>query len=158
MSQLFTSLLTVFIQIWGVFVTPVLNRGPLGFSVKLYGPRIKCGVAVLLLALLPLSAHAARFSGQYLLHICASDQNGNEITPGGHIACQAYIAGILDYHNLIRSLGTAPSVDFCVPDGVSMNTLQKQTQSYVLRNRVQHDRFVAAPGVALGLYAFYPCR
>lgn len=102
--------------------------------------------------------HAARFSGQYLLHVCASDENGKEIVAGGHLACQAYIAGVLDYHALIRSMGTAPSVDFCVPEDVSMNDIQKRVYSHVYRNQKQHNSFIAAPGVALGLFEYYPCR
>ncbi|MCB1721859.1 MAG: hypothetical protein KDI11_08910, partial [Alphaproteobacteria bacterium] len=68
-------------------------------------------------------AVAARFSGDYLLQVCGSDKQGNELLSGGHIACQAYISGLMDYHNLIRSLGTAPSVDFCVPEGTPFLTI-----------------------------------
>jgi len=103
-------------------------------------------------------AQAARFSGQYLMSMCASDAQGREITPGGHIACQAYIAGILDYHTLIKSLGTAPGIDFCVPEGASMRGIQNKVQSYVLPNRKQHSGFIAAPGVALGLHNAFPCK
>jgi hypothetical protein len=102
-------------------------------------------------------AYAARFSGDYLLYVCDSDKDGKETTPGGHIACQAYIAGVIDYHNLVRSLGTAPSVDFCIPESVDMNVLQEQVRAYILRHRYQHGKFVAAPGVALALYENYPC-
>ena len=108
--------------------------------------------------LLPFQAQAARFSGQYLMSVCASDEKGREITPGGHIACQAYIAGILDYHTLIKSLGTAPGIDFCVPESAGMTKIQNRVQSYVLRNKNQHSSFIAAPGVALGLYNAFPCK
>ena len=115
-------------------------------------------IAIFLLSASPANqAQAARFTGGYLIHMCSSDENGRELVDGAHIACQAYIAGVLDYHNLIRSLGTAPSVDFCIPEGVNMNTLQKNVLSYFIRNRHQHERFVAAPGVALALYSAYPC-
>lgn len=103
-------------------------------------------------------ARAAQFSGSYLLHICGVDENGKERVAGGHIACQAYIAGILDYHNLISSLGASPSVDFCVPDTVDLKTLQAQVYSYVYRHQRQHNVFTAAPAVALALYQFYPCK
>ena len=106
----------------------------------------------------PLQAQAARFSGQYLMSVCASDKNGKEITPGGHIACQAYIAGILDYHTLLKSLGTAPGIDFCVPEKASMAQVQNRVQSYVLRHQNQHSSFIAASGVALALYNAYPCQ
>lgn len=103
-------------------------------------------------------AQAAQFSGEYLLSMCARDKAGKEITPGGHIACQAYIAGILDYHALIKSMGTAPGIDFCVPENMPMNQVHDRVQSYVMRNRQQHNSFIAAPGVALGLYNAFPCK
>ena len=103
------------------------------------------------------TAQAARFSGEYLLNMCASDKNGKELVKGGHIACQAYIAGVLDYHNLIRSLGTAPSVDFCVPANATLNDLQKRVVSYIFRNKNEHAKFIASPGVALALYEMFPC-
>jgi hypothetical protein len=103
-------------------------------------------------------AYAAQFSGQYLIEMCASDAAGKETVAGGHIACQAYIAGIMDYHALIKSMGTAPSVDFCVPDKMPMNRIQHSVQSYILKNQKQHSSFIAAPGVALGLYNAFPCQ
>jgi len=106
----------------------------------------------------PLAAQSARFSGSYLLQVCGVDEQGNELTPGGHIACQAYIAGILDYHNLIRSLGAAPAVDFCVPDGADLNEVQARISRYLAENRHEQGPFIAAPGVALGLFESYPCK
>lgn len=103
-------------------------------------------------------AGAARFSGEYLMYVCGRDENGKELVSGGHIACQAYIAGVLDYHNLIRSMGAAPGVDFCVPENVDMYHLQDQVLSYIFRHREQHAKFVASPGVALALYSAYPCK
>lgn len=114
-----------------------------------------CAVA---LAFNPASAFAAQFSGDYLLSMCASDEKGRELTPGGHIACQAYIAGVLDYHNLMRSLGTSPSVDFCVPEGVSIKGLQNAVVRYLSKRRGQHGSFTAAPAVALALFSAYPCK
>lgn len=103
-------------------------------------------------------AQSARFSGDYLLQMCGYDEAGKEIVEGGHIACQAYIAGILDYHALIRSMGTAPSVDFCVPENVTMNEVHQKITSYVFRNKHEQGPFIAAPGVALGLFQAYPCK
>ena len=97
------------------------------------------------------------FTGKYLMSMCAQDESGRELVRGGHTACQAYIAGILDYHALIKSLGTAPGIDFCVPDRASMNEVHKRVQSYVLKNSKQHSHFIAAPAVALGLHDAYPC-
>lgn len=121
------------------------------------GKFLRLGILLAAL-LLPGSVSAARFSGEYLLHVCASDKNGKELVPGGHIACQAYIAGVLDYHNLIHSLGTAPTVDFCVPEEVDMYELQTRVESYVFKNKEEHMGFIAAPGVALALYSYYPCK
>lgn len=109
------------------------------------------------LLLMPQTSKAAEFSGDYLLHMCSSDKDGKEITPGGHVACQAYIAGVLDYHTLIRSLGTSPSVDFCVPKDVGLNDLQKQVVRYLILNKSEHGGFIASPGVALALFEKYPC-
>ena len=118
----------------------------------------KAFIVLVALLLVPSSVQAAQFSGQYLISMCASDEKGNEIVSGGHIACQAYIAGILDYHALIKSLGTAPGIDFCVPEKMPMNQVQKKVQSHVLQNRKQHSSFIAAPGVALGLHNAFPCK
>ncbi|HRC27617.1 MAG TPA: Rap1a/Tai family immunity protein [Alphaproteobacteria bacterium] len=102
-------------------------------------------------------AHAREFSADYLLQMCSSTRSGAEMVPGGHIACQSYLAGVIDYHVLLRSLGTAPSVDFCIPPDIELDTIQKVVTLYLMRNR-QHDSFVAAPAVALALYQTWPCR
>jgi hypothetical protein len=103
-------------------------------------------------------ADAARFSGDYLLQLCASDEQGGELVKGGHTACQAYIAGVMDYHTLIQSLGTSPSVDFCVPEGTPINEIHKRVAGYIAKNHHEQGPFIAAPGVALALYQAYPCR
>ncbi len=100
---------------------------------------------------------AAEFSGAYLLRLCNFGPDGKETVAGGHAACQSYIAGVIDYHNLIRSLGTAPSVDFCVPDKTTLYDLQMAVVRYLTVNG-QHDGFVAAPAVALALFDVYPCK
>ena len=110
------------------------------------------------LILMPAQSYAARFSGEYLISVCGVDEDGRELAPGAHTACQAYIAGVVDYHNLLSSLGTAPSVSFCVPEDVSMNNLQIAVHRYFVKNRVEHAKFVAAPGVALALYEIFPCE
>lgn len=119
--------------------------------------RIILWTLVAAIMLWPPAAMAARFSGEYLIYVCASDKDGKEVVKGGHGVCQSYIAAVIDYHNLIHSLGTAPTVDFCVPENVGMNTLQKQVYAYMVKNKKEHTGFVAAPGVALALYAYYPC-
>ncbi len=101
-------------------------------------------------------AQAARFSGAYMLNICGVDKDGKEVAPGAHTACQSYIAGVIDYHNMLRSMKIAPEINICVPEGVSMNQLHLVVLKYLERNS-QHDSFVVAPAVLLALYEKYPC-
>lgn len=116
------------------------------------------GLCLLLyLSVLPSPLYAARFTGEYLLRVCGFDENGEELVEGGHIACQAYISGVLDYHNLIRSMGAAPSVDFCVPSEEGLTVLQGKLVDYLLKNREDHKQFIASPGVALAFFEYYPC-
>ena len=96
------------------------------------------------------------FSGAYLRDLCTRNMMGGETVEGSHTACQAYIAGVIDYHDLLRSLGTAPSVDFCVPNTVVMNELQDVVWKYLEKN-TQHNAFSASPAVALALFEKYPC-
>ncbi|MEM7651097.1 MAG: Rap1a/Tai family immunity protein [Pseudomonadota bacterium] len=111
----------------------------------------------LLLLVLSMPAKAARFSGDYLLKICGVNEQGEELVEGGHIACQSYIAGVMDYHNLIRSLGTSPSVDFCVPEEATMKEIHSRVANYINDNHHEQGPFIAAPGVALALFKAYPC-
>lgn len=113
------------------------------------------------LCLFPASSKAqetgALVSGAYLLELCKRDEKGKELVVGGHTACQSYIAGLIDYHNLLRSLGTSPSVDLCVPNTVKLNDLQDIVWKYLEQN-AHHDAFIAAPAVSLALFAVFPCK
>lgn len=100
---------------------------------------------------------AGLFSAAYLHELCRSDPKGKEVVKGGHTACQAYIAGVIDYHKLMKSLGTAPLIDFCVPNKESMKRLQNIVWVYLAKNP-QHGEFLASPAVTLALYEYYPCR
>lgn len=97
------------------------------------------------------------FSGAYLFELCSKDENGKETVKGGHAACQAYIAGVIDYQDILISLGTRTSVDMCVPNTVKMNDLQDIVWEY-LKINAQHDHFGAAPAVSLALSAVFPCQ
>lgn len=99
---------------------------------------------------------AGFFSSAYLQALCESDAKGREKVKGGHTACQSYIAGIIDYHKLMRTLGTAPTIDFCVPNTEPMSRLQDIVYTYLAAN-AQHTQFIAPPAVALALYEIYPC-
>jgi len=122
--------------------------------------RILVTIPALAGMLLCASAHAQTsgfFSGGYLLELCKSDSKGKEAVKGGHTACQAYIAGVIDYHKLMKTLGTAPTIDFCVPNTEPMKKLQDIVWVYLARN-TQHSEFIAAPAVTLALYDYYPCK
>lgn len=99
----------------------------------------------------------ALISGAYLLELCKRDPDGKEQIEGAHIACQSYIAGLVDYHNLLRSLGTSPNIDLCVPNTVKLNDLQDIVWQYLNVNN-HHDAFIAAPAVSLALFEVFPCK
>ena len=115
----------------------------------------------LTLAFLPSVSQAndtpSLFSGAYLMRICESNADGSEVIEGSHTACQSYIAGIIDYHKLLRTLGTAPSIDFCVPNTAKLNDLQSIVWRYLDKN-AHHDAFNAAPAVTMALFSAYPCE
>jgi hypothetical protein len=96
------------------------------------------------------SAQAAFMTGKSLLALCNSTSSDNMF------ACENYIAGVVDYHTLVRSLGTAPSVDFCIPTDVKMQELTILVRNYLIA-RPEQQGFVAAPAIALAIYNSYPC-
>jgi hypothetical protein len=102
------------------------------------------------------SAHAARFSGAYLMKICGVDDKGNEVAVGAHAACQSYISGVIDYHNMLRSMKIAPEIDFCIPESVTLNEIHLTVLKYLEKNP-QNDSFIAAPAILLALFDRYPC-
>ena len=126
--------------------------------------RFVCVVAIVIVIVvvlgygLPVRAqqNGALISGAYLYEICKRNSGGQEVVAGGHATCQAYIAGIIDYHNLIQSLGTAPSVNLCVPPQIKLSDLQDIVWRYLERN-THHDAFIAAPAVTLALFEVFPC-
>lgn len=120
-------------------------------------PSILALIACAVLCCLPQPAQATRFSGAYLLRLCEMDAKGHELVKGGHAACQSYIAGVMDYHNVLQSLYLAPKVDICVPADATMNQIHVIVLKY-LRTHPEHDGFIAAPAVTMALYEVYPCR
>ena len=105
----------------------------------------------------PGHADAARFTGAYLLQMCEKDGLGRESVRGGHAVCQSYIAGVIDSHNMMRSFGNDfPSVEFCVPQNVTMNQLHQIVLKF-LRQNEHHDDYIATPAVVTALYETYPC-
>lgn len=96
-------------------------------------------------------AHAnALMTGKTLVLLCTSKEKEDQV------GCQSYIAGVVDYHNLLKSLGTAPTVNFCLPKGLSMAQMKAVITRYIIQ-RTEHQDFIAAPAVAMALYNAYPC-
>ncbi|PCJ02737.1 MAG: hypothetical protein COB14_01900 [Alphaproteobacteria bacterium] len=110
------------------------------------------------LSLSPYKLHAAKFSGDYLLKVCSVNRDGRERVEGGKIACQAYISGVIDYHNVLRSMGLTTDMDFCIPEKVTLNELHVRVLVYLYEHVKLHRKFVAAPAVSMALYSLYPCR
>lgn len=96
------------------------------------------------------AAVGALMTGKTLALLCTSKKEDDQI------GCQSYIAGVVDYHNLLRSLGTAPSVNYCLPDALTMAQMKRIVANYIL-TRTEHQDFIAAPAVAMALYNMYPC-
>lgn len=101
---------------------------------------------------------AAKFSGEYLLKVCSVDRNGHEVIEGGKIACQGYISGVIDYHNVLRATGLPTEMRFCIPKDETLNEIHIRVLAYLYKHRKLHQKFVAAPAVAMGLMSAYPCK
>lgn len=106
----------------------------------------------------PSKSYAAQFSGDYLLKVCSVNRDGSERIAGGKIACQAYISGVIDYHNVLRAMGLTSGMDFCIPDKVTLNELHIRVLVYLYEHVKLHRKFVAAPAVSMALYSLYPCH
>ncbi len=95
-------------------------------------------------------AKAESLAGKTLLEYCGSKDEKMLNR------CAGYIQGIIDYHNLTTSLGTAPTVQFCIPQKVTLSQLVLVVHNYLNKNS-QHDSFIASPAVALALFERFPC-
>ncbi len=118
-----------------------------------------CRLAALAVAIIPLlvTAGAKPVQAQYmtgadLSQSCAADSGANAIN-----RCLGYIAGVIDYHVVMQSLGTNPSTDFCLPKGLLVEEAAITVLAY-LKNKPDQQGFIAAPAVALALNAVYPCK
>ncbi|TAL30442.1 MAG: hypothetical protein EPN97_12510 [Alphaproteobacteria bacterium] len=107
------------------------------------------GLLALLLPVRP--AHAAYMTTADLQRDCLSGKK-EQIS-----GCLNYIAGIIDYHILMQSLGTNPTIDFCLPANLSLEDAGVAVMMY-LRKYPQHDAFIASAAVPLALNKAYPCR
>lgn len=99
---------------------------------------------------LALAQSSSYIRGVDLLSICRIERKDTEF-------CQSYVAGIIDYHNMLRTLKHEPAVKFCIPERF---TLQQVTEIVLkdLANSPQHDHFTAAPAVTLALFKAFPCK
>lgn len=111
-------------------------------------------ISVMVICLLSLlympPASAAYVTGDELAASCEGD------TPQDIFTCTGYIAGVIDYHVIMQSLGTTPTIDFCLPETLSLDAAAFTVMQY-LKKAPQHDSFIAAPTVTMALHEKYPC-
>lgn len=100
---------------------------------------------------LPRPAAAMYVAGGDLVKHCLS-QNKHEV-----YSCVHYVAGVIDYHTVMQALGTAPTLPFCIPSGVSITEAAFVVITY-LREYPQNQGFVAAISVPMALSKAYPCK
>lgn len=108
-----------------------------------------CALAAVIL--LPRPAQAQFVSTRELETHCLSDKKADEA------ACVNYIAGVIDYHVMLQSLGTAPTIDFCLPRTITKEQAAAIVMAY-LSTRPQHDAFIASAAIPLALNKAFPCR
>lgn len=102
-------------------------------------------------------AHAGITIGS-LTQLCSYGPNGKETAPGAHASCQSYLAGVIDYHELFKSVNAAGAkVDFCLPSALTYSDLQRIILEYLQRNATHADS-PAAAAVLLGLRDEFPCN
>jgi hypothetical protein len=100
--------------------------------------------------LMPGTAHAVYLTSQELTQNCMADAEKN------NFYCLGYIAGVIDYHVMLQSLGTAPTIDFCMPPDLSVEQAAVVVLSY-LKKSPQHTDFIAGPAITLALHERFPC-
>jgi hypothetical protein len=119
----------------------------------LTGYRLWLAVALVCAGLFcaPRGAGAMYVSGNDLVNNCMSERKQDIY------ACVHYVAGVIDYHTVMQSLGTAPTLPFCIPAGVSITEAAFVVLTY-LRNQPQHEGFIAAMAVPMALNKKFPCK
>lgn len=104
-----------------------------------------------LFMLLPQRQAIAQYvTGADLLAMCTSDE------PRKIYSCMNYVAGVIDYHVVMQSLGTAPTTDFCLPPDLRLEAATVTIMSY-LKKSPMHQAFIAAPAITMALTEKYPC-
>jgi hypothetical protein len=99
----------------------------------------------------PDHAQAQWMTGAELSQSCAVGEQAQEI-----YRCLGYIAGVVDYHVVLQSLGTIPSTDFCLPEDLKVEEAAIQVLAY-MKNKPEHAGFIAAPAIVMALGQVYPC-
>lgn len=99
----------------------------------------------------PNGAKAQFLSTQELAHLCLSERKEQMA------ACINYVAGVIDYHTLMASFGTAPTIDFCLPDSITKEKAAILVMAY-LRTETNNDAFTAASTIPMALHKAFPCR
>ncbi len=111
-----------------------------------------CIATIGVFLLVPSRPAAAMYvSGADLTRNCLSDKKHDIY------ACVHYVAGVIDYHTVMQSVGTAPTLSFCIPPTVSVTEAAFVVLTY-LRTQPMHQGFVAAMAVPLALNKTYPCK
>jgi hypothetical protein len=100
--------------------------------------------------LAPSRAFAIYLTSKELNQGCLSD------APKETAYCLGYIAGVIDYHVMMQSLGTTPTIDFCMPDNLSIQKAAIVVLTY-LKKAPQNNDFIAAPAVTMAMHANFPC-
>jgi len=95
-------------------------------------------------------AAAAYVTGADLAGYCRGDK------PRELYSCMNYIAGVIDYHVMMQSLGTAPAGGFCLSENLPLEKAAVVVMNY-LKKSPQHFDFIAAPAVTMALHEAYPC-
>ncbi len=94
-------------------------------------------------------AEAAYLTGNQLLKECEGEKAQIQ-------SCMNYVAGVIDYQVMQQSLGTEPSVDFCLSDDASLEKVTVIVMFYLKKNP-QLGSFIAAPSVTMAMHEAYPC-
>lgn len=119
------------------------------------GPK-SCIIAIILLFLIGAVLMPRMAAAQFMTHAdlsqsCAVNSPAEQIN-----RCLGYIAGVIDYHVVMQSLGTNPSTDFCLPQDLVLEQAAIEVLAY-LAQKPEQGGFIAAPAVALALNRVYPC-
>lgn len=107
--------------------------------------------AFLVSLVLPDQAKAQWMTGAELSQSCGDTEQAQEI-----YRCLGYIAGVVDYHVVLQSLGTIPSTDFCLPEDLKVEEAAIRVLAYI-KNKPEHAGFIAAPAIVMALGQVYPC-